>query len=207
MEPSDDDPVNIVRFKKAFCEDLAQRKESSNLAWLKVATALDPRFKDLKCLKKTERAEVWSSLNNLLKEEGKAQDQCAERTEEVPQKKRKMSMFFLTSSDSDTEDNAESIQTTLDRFKSEYKVDMNECPLQWWSQRKNSFPELAFIARKYLSTPATTVPCERLFTVWAHRSEKESCSLLQQCGETGVPQQPAECKRGIVIFVRLQFGI
>lgn len=68
MEPSDDDSVLIVRLKRVFSEDLAKRKENANLSWLKLATALDPRFKDLKCLPRSERGEVWSSLTDLLKE-------------------------------------------------------------------------------------------------------------------------------------------
>ena len=31
MEPSDDDPVYVLRFKKAFTTDLAQRKDSTDL--------------------------------------------------------------------------------------------------------------------------------------------------------------------------------
>ena len=48
MEPSDDDPAYVVRFKETFVADLQAGKESLNLPWLKVATALDPRFKLLK---------------------------------------------------------------------------------------------------------------------------------------------------------------
>ncbi|XP_028323493.1 serine/threonine-protein kinase 32C isoform X8 [Gouania willdenowi] len=48
LEPLDNDPVNIIRLKKAFSEDPSQQKENANLSWLKMTTALDQRFKDLK---------------------------------------------------------------------------------------------------------------------------------------------------------------
>ncbi len=60
MESTDDDPVYVVKLKTIL--DLAKREDSTNLTWLKIATALDPRFKDLKCLPKNERTEVWTKV-------------------------------------------------------------------------------------------------------------------------------------------------
>lgn len=45
MELSDDDPAYVVRFKGDFKKDLSQRQDTLNHGWLRVATALDPRFK------------------------------------------------------------------------------------------------------------------------------------------------------------------
>jgi len=69
LATSDDDPVYGLRFKKVFTTDLAKWKESTNLPWLKITTALSPRFKDLKCLPKHKKNEVWNSISNLVKEE------------------------------------------------------------------------------------------------------------------------------------------
>ena len=57
----------MVRFKKAFTEDLQQRQKNCNLSWLSIATALDPRFKHLKCLPKEKREEIWIGIKDLLK--------------------------------------------------------------------------------------------------------------------------------------------
>ncbi|KAE8295701.1 hypothetical protein D5F01_LYC06636 [Larimichthys crocea] len=175
MEPSDDDPVYVLRFKNAFTTDLAQRKDSTNLRWLKISTALDPRFKDLKCLPKDERSEVWASVRDLMRETC-AQQPPAETTEEPSPKKRRTSIL-LGSSDSDTDDEEESIERCLDRYKVEPKMDIEGCPLQWWSKREGAHARLASIARKYLSTPATTVPCERLFSLSGHIIQKKRASL------------------------------
>ena len=56
MESSDDDPAYVSKFKSTFRKDLETRKENANIAYLKIATALDPRFKDLKC---TQSWEDW----------------------------------------------------------------------------------------------------------------------------------------------------
>ncbi|KAG5273036.1 hypothetical protein AALO_G00146870 [Alosa alosa] len=91
MVPSDDDPVYVVKFKNTFTADFARRKESTNLPWLKIATVCDPRFKDLKCLPKDERNEVWASVRNLMLEEKPAKASLSEKTETTPAKKQKSS--------------------------------------------------------------------------------------------------------------------
>lgn len=58
MEPTDEDLGYMIKFKTTFLKDLDARKANINIRWLKVATALDPRFKDLKSLHKNERDEV-----------------------------------------------------------------------------------------------------------------------------------------------------
>ncbi|XP_003442878.1 zinc finger BED domain-containing protein 1 [Oreochromis niloticus] len=177
MELSDDDPVYVLRFKKVFTTDLGQRRDSTNLTWLKIATALDPRFKDLKCLSKDERREVWASVHDLVMAETHAHQPSAQTTEEPSPKKRKISICLLGTSDSDSEEEEDSVDRCLDRYKAEPKIDIEECPLQWWLKREGAHARLAPIACKYLSTPATTVPCERLFSLSGHIIQKRSASL------------------------------
>ena len=131
----------VQRFKKAFTTDLAQRKDSTNLKCLKITAA---------------------SVHDLMMRETHAKQPPAETTEE-PSPKRRRTSILLGSSDSDTDGEEESIKHCLDRYKAEPKMDIEGCPLQWWSKREGAHAGLAPIARKYLSTPATTVPCERLF--------------------------------------------
>lgn len=58
MNPTDEDPGYMMKFKATFSKDLDTRMATINNRWLKVATALDPRFKDLKSIHKNERNEV-----------------------------------------------------------------------------------------------------------------------------------------------------
>lgn len=178
MEPSDDDPIYVVKFKTGFTTDLAKRKDSTNLTWLKIATVCNNRFKDLKCLPKDEGSKVWALVCNLLKEEKTAQQPSASETTEIqPPKKRRMSVFLLASSDTDTDEEEESTDKCLDCYKAEPKMDMGGCPLKWWSKREGAHAGLAPIAHKYLSTPATTVPCEWLFSLSGHIVQKKRAAL------------------------------
>ncbi|KAI4829785.1 hypothetical protein KUCAC02_001453 [Chaenocephalus aceratus] len=138
MEVSDDDPAYVVRFKAAFKKDLSQRQDALNHGWLRVATALDPRFKVTCCLPRGERGGVWTSVEALLQKEP---DRATPEPTEEPARKRS----FLLETD---------------------------CPLQWWSTHEGAHPQLSALARKYLGSPATSVPCERLFSLAEKKQNK-----------------------------------
>lgn len=93
METSDDDPAYVARFKTAFQEDLTSHQENfMNNEWLKIATALDPFFKDLKYLPKSDRGGVWTTLGGLLHEQSPPQQTCED---EPPKKMSLLQMDVL----------------------------------------------------------------------------------------------------------------
>lgn len=70
----------------------------------------------------------------------------AEATRKAPLKKRKMIIFMLALTDSDTDNEAESIQITLDHYKTESKTDMNEY-------------QIKVVVKKKLTLPSTSTHC------------------------------------------------
>ncbi|KAL7398344.1 hypothetical protein ABVT39_008211 [Epinephelus coioides] len=88
---SDDDPAYIVRFKTAFTQDLSQRREKTNLEWLK----------DLKCLPRAEREPVWAKLSELVKGEELAPQRPREENPEQPKKK---TVLLLMGSESESDE-------------------------------------------------------------------------------------------------------
>lgn len=89
----------MAKFKTAFTNDLSQHVAALTHQWLKIATVLDPRFKDLKCVARGEREEVWTSLEALL------QEQCKDATTKKPPKTKSLFLSSL-SSDSDSDEEA-----------------------------------------------------------------------------------------------------
>lgn len=112
MEVSDDDPAYVMRFKTAFTKDLSQRQQTLNHEWLRVATALDPRFKDLKCLLRGEREGVWASVEALLP---KLTNRTTPEPTGEPARKRSLLLF---NSDSESE-NEEVPNKALCRYRAE----------------------------------------------------------------------------------------
>nr|XP_024656963.1 zinc finger BED domain-containing protein 1-like [Maylandia zebra] len=150
MEVTDEDPAYVVRFKEKFKEDLASRQEHTNYAWLQIATALDPRFKDLRSVPKTDREAVWTTLAGMLHEDSPRRSHTAE---EGPAKKR----LSLLQMDSDSESEEEVQQDrAIQRYRAEPCTALEDCPLQWWAAHAGAHSQLARLARRYLATPAST---------------------------------------------------
>ncbi|KAI3375775.1 hypothetical protein L3Q82_004067 [Scortum barcoo] len=62
MDITDNDPAYVVKFNNAFQKDLAAWRADTNETWFKVATALDPHFRDLKCLPREKREQVSGGI-------------------------------------------------------------------------------------------------------------------------------------------------
>jgi hypothetical protein len=62
---------------------------------------------------------------------------------------------------------AKDTTVTLDEIAEYYKlpeISLSSDPLAWWSEKKDSFPILSRLARKYLAVSATSTASERLFS-------------------------------------------
>src|SRR5688572_6473223 len=128
MTISDDDPAYIVRFKDSFTADLKNREQNLNLLWLNVVTALDPRFKHLKCVAKENRDRVWMEVQKLV--ESIMMRETADST--APEPPRKRPRFYELSSDSEDESlmhQATNAKAVLQRYRTEPNVDSDICPL------------------------------------------------------------------------------
>ncbi|TRY82969.1 hypothetical protein DNTS_033317 [Danionella cerebrum] len=108
MEACDEDPAYVVRFKTKFKEDLASRQEQLNNTWLQIATVLDPRFKDLKCLPKTDREKVWTTLEGMLQQESPRKS--SQTHDDGPPRKKS-----LLQMGSDSESEGEEVQPAIHR--------------------------------------------------------------------------------------------
>ena len=68
----------------------------------------------------------------------------------------------------------------INQYKKEICPDMDSDPLTWWRLHQQLYPKLAVLAQKYLSPPATTVPCERLFSLAGFIADKRRAALLPE---------------------------
>lgn len=117
-----------------------------------MSTFLDPRFKNkerfIGSVVKTKRY-----FQNLIESDDNLSEvECNQNSA----KKSALDLLFpneqLTTSNE------------IDMYVSECVIPKNMCPLQWWKNNENKYPNLIKYVKRYLCVPATSVPSERSFS-------------------------------------------
>ena len=62
------------------------------------------------------------------------------------------------------EQNQPKASNEVEEYLKEDKIPFNQCPFNWWLNKKDKYPILAKMARIHLAIPATSTPSERLFS-------------------------------------------
>jgi hypothetical protein len=136
--------------------------QTSSLGYL--ASALDPRFKNLKFTSERRDA-IYQILSNSIQSL-----QGVQRTDQGASPRR--SAIVLTHQDPSQktifDDYFDDVPQQQDDELAKYlnipNVASNVDPLSWWRDRQDELPILAILANKYLCLSATSVPSERLFS-------------------------------------------
>lgn len=76
-----------------------------------------------------------------------------------PKAKYQRMLDFLIDGPSDKHEESE-----VSAYLREYVNTDDEDPISWWKQNSTKYPRLSVLARRYLATPATSVPSERIFS-------------------------------------------
>jgi hypothetical protein len=75
---------------------------------------------------------------------------------------------------------SQAFDSELDSFLGFTITDPNMAPLQWWKLHYRRFPELARLARLYLSIPASSAEVERLFSASGRIITEERARLSER---------------------------
>ena len=58
----------------------------------------------------------------------------------------------------------DNVEKEVDSYLKDPPPLLDSSPTEWWKTNESRFPRLAILARQYLCIPATSVPCERVFS-------------------------------------------
>lgn len=189
---TDDDPGYIARFKIAALNDFTIRVEGINgMLTLQMAMALDPRYKKLKCQIKEQRNATWEKLSNVFdcfysieypKECRRKIEKGHNDSKSQASKKQKLTLL-LSDSDITSDEELDFVNESkveLARYQEEPIIPETEDPLMWWKMNENRYPILSIFVKTILCVPATSVPCERLFSSSGYVVNKMRSSLLPE---------------------------
>ena len=68
----------------------------------------------------------------------------------------------------------------INHYLASLKVGKDDDPLLWWSLNEKKYPILAILARNYFAIPASSVPCEQLFSIAGNTVTKNRNSLIPE---------------------------
>ena len=129
----DDDPGYIARFKAATLGDSQARVNGMNgIEIMRIATALDPRYKSLRCLSEEAKCQIWTAVHKRMPAASDAGQShvsasVVRDTVREPAIKRPKLMEL----DSDTDDIVETASDEVGRYKLDKKLGDDENPLLW----------------------------------------------------------------------------
>ena len=162
-EDNSDSPT-LTLFKNELASSLRSKwsLESLNPLALSIfASCLDPRFRNLKFLHDTMRADVKEELKARVQQTQNDQDQAPDVDldfQDQPPLTKKTALDKLLGAE---EEKLESC-IEVDTYLSEKPISRSINPLGWWKENNTCFPYLAQLAKTLLCIPATSTPSERL---------------------------------------------
>lgn len=185
----------VGKFKKAIFDSINSHfQDEAQRELMEVCCFLDPRFKKLDFLNRESKVLVHQTIKQFAKEFTKSDSTTSESRkrsreedgeEEPPAKKSKQELYIklfgakvVSSCESGTSSKkGDKTQQEMERYLSDPGIAIDDSPLEWWKRNSERYPVLSQLARKYLGVPATSVPCERLFSSAGRIISKQRAAL------------------------------
>jgi len=122
---------------------------------------LDPRFKNLEFISKEHEAKADHAHQLLVKlhDEVYSVTKSTVETTAEPEKLDKYSKLYGITSTAKT-----TARQVCNKYNCESQALVKSDPRDWWKLNADKYPGHAKLAQKFLSQPATSVPCEQLWS-------------------------------------------
>ncbi|XP_041706895.2 E3 SUMO-protein ligase ZBED1-like isoform X1 [Coregonus clupeaformis] len=184
LQPCEDDSTQVAEIKRVMASDLSTRYRGTQDA-LNIASALDPRFKELPYLEKEDREQVYTKLvfeaevshqmqamGNQEEDEGSSSTKLSGFNEETtapnespPCKKKALDALFGDSfTQRERKSTSKTARAEVLRYRAKDALPLTENAMKWWRSQEKELPVLSTLAKRYLCIPGTSVPAERIFS-------------------------------------------
>ncbi|XP_024117292.1 zinc finger BED domain-containing protein 1 [Oryzias melastigma] len=141
-----------------------------SMSIMSLATLLDPRFKIIGFFSQTKATEAVKRLtaecSTIIRSQQTREDiPQASTSNEVTGGSKLWHRLDVSVMEARTSQNATADATVeVQRYLSEPNIGRLENPLEYWERQQLIYPTLYKLAIAFLSTPASSVPCERVFS-------------------------------------------
>jgi len=204
--PTNDDSPAVQRFKLLLAIDMSTRYQDPTVSLcLYKASFLDPKFKTLAHISKSQQEEVIKDISDELVDivvyvssgeecedvvVTEVSDLTEETQESAPHKKPRLALLEKlpgkrfedqsAASGATAVSRSENVQAEISQYKGMPVIGLGEKPLQSWNSNKHILPNLAKLAQKYLGIVATSIPSEHLFSVAGNIASAKRAALLSE---------------------------
>ncbi|XP_030011319.1 zinc finger BED domain-containing protein 1-like [Sphaeramia orbicularis] len=143
---------------------------NESLSVMTMATMLDPRFKTLGFLSQNKAQEAVRRLKAecsvvIGNSEAVQLPGPSEAAEGTSSSGELWSLLDATVNQKRRSSNATADAIVeVERYLAENNLRRNEDPLEYWHTQKHVYPHLYHLALRFLCSPASSVPCERVFS-------------------------------------------
>lgn len=171
--------IAVNKFRDHLVDSIKRRfADVEKNCLISTATLLDPRVKNTCFIEDENKRKAVKRLQDLLKANFQSSKKGAtneiERlsSDEQPSAKRPcfdLREFIIEQQCIEDQSENNEYVIELENYLKQpiilKKNDTDLCDiLDWWENNKYSFPNLYSLTKKYLSIPATSAPCERIFS-------------------------------------------
>ena len=197
-KPEENESKMIKSMKEHMLKKLQTRYSKEQYEYLSQCTYLDPRFKNyVECHLPsfTDRVkDIALSYTEIIHDTQSQSSQNihshTRRKEPTPSTSKDTENDYFMDDESEdeseltsTNDLSKRISAEIDRFsrislKREQKHTIRL--ISWWQERKEEYPYLFKAVRAMLCTPATSVPCERIFSEAGYISHAKRSRILPE---------------------------
>ena len=180
--PVSDDRPAVKLFKETVSQELKRRFDPDSEGIVEdppvLASAIDPRYHQLKFFSSELRSAIYSKLKELAVEVHAESDEARTVDESAAKRPRQDSAIeFLLGDSLGSVADTSSPQDEVDIILREPPVGPKTNPLKWWKLTEHRFPILSKVAKRLLCIQATSVPSERIFSTSGLIVNKQRASL------------------------------
>ncbi|XP_073727347.1 zinc finger BED domain-containing protein 4-like isoform X3 [Misgurnus anguillicaudatus] len=162
---------------------------------LTLATLLDPRFKTFgfhnHIQAQTAIGRLTSECTALIRDTAHQTSSHSAQPDTAQNLENQLNLWELLDNDASNARRNKSATSDatieVQRYMTDPPLQRSADPLAYWSTHKAIYPHLYQLSKLFLCTPASSVPCERIFSKAGEIvSKKKKSSVTKDCGENNI---------------------